>query len=276
MGTRNTFTVGEIRANLANIAIVLHKARYPENIGSAARCALNMGVSTVIAVSPCNPDREKMLKMATHEAAHLIEDMEVHESLASALAPFQYVVGTTARLGRHRKVLATPRELAGEIIDLSQENRVALLFGPENTGLSNEDLRHCHILVTIPTACFASVNVSQAVMILLYEIFTAAIERTPHGMRSAPRLATSQELQGMYVDLDHALSLIGFLKSEAREREYGLDHVRAFLSRVGLLSREAGLIRGLCRQLKWFVETSSASAAVTAGTGDRNPEKTSP
>ncbi|MEW6327374.1 MAG: RNA methyltransferase [Thermodesulfobacteriota bacterium] len=242
-----------IKTNLANLAIVLHKPRYPENIGAAARCALNMGISKIVAVSPANPDSEKMLKMATHEAAGLIEDMEIYDNLAAALAPFQYVVGTTARLGRHRQALETPRELAGRIVDLSQNNRVALLFGPENTGLSNEELKYCHVVTTIPAAGFASLNLAQAVMIVCYEIFMARMEAFPRN-RITPCLATSEELEGMHADLREALLMIGFLKSE--EQEYGLNQVRAFLSRVKLLSRETQLIRGLCRQLKWFKKNS--------------------
>ncbi|MDD5451454.1 MAG: TrmJ/YjtD family RNA methyltransferase [Desulfovibrionales bacterium] len=242
-----------IKANLVNLAIVLHKPRYPENIGAAARCALNMGISKITVVSPANPDREKMLKMATHEAAGLIEDMEIHDNLDVALAPFHYIVGTTARLGRHRQALETPRELAGRIVDISQNNRVALLFGPENTGLSNEELRYCHIVTTIPTANFASLNLAQAVMIVCYEILMARMEATSRD-RITPHLATSAELEGMYADLQEALLTIGFLKSG--EQEYGLNQVRAFLSRVKLLSRETQLIRGLCRQLKWFKKNS--------------------
>jgi len=247
--------VKTIRANLANLAIILHKPRYPENIGAAARCALNMGISKITVVSPANPDREKMLKMATHEAAGLIEDMEIHDNLAAALAPFQYIVGTTARLGRHRQALETPRELAARIVDISQNNRVALLFGPENTGLSNEDLRYCHIVTTIPTANFASLNLAQAVMIVCYEILMARARMEAASRdRITPHLATSAELEGMYADLQEALLTIGFLKRE--EQEYGLNQVRNFLSRVSLLSRETQLIRGLCRQLKWFKKNS--------------------
>ncbi len=242
-----------IKANLNNIAIILHKPRYPENIGAVARCAMNMGIPKVMAVSPANPDREKMLKMATHEAAGLIEDMEVYDDLAAALAPFQYVVGTTARLGKHRQALEMPRELAGRLVDLSQNSRVALVFGPENTGLTNEELKYCHTVTTIPAAGFASLNLAQAVMILCYEIFVAASEASSV-VRFTPQLATSKELEGMYRDLRQALLEIGFLKSESQE--YGLNQVRAFLSRIKLLSRETQLIRGICRQIKWFKKNS--------------------
>ncbi len=244
-----------MQANLTNIAVVLHKPRYPENVGAAARCALNMGIPRIIVVSPSNPDREKMLKMATHEAASLIQDMEIHDDISTALAPFQYVVGTTARSGRHRKSLKNPRELAGRIVDISQNNRVALLFGPENTGLSNEELRYCHVTATIPTAVFSSLNLSHAVMIMLYEIFTASGQASSE-TSPTPHLATSSELQGMYGDLREALRIVAFLK--VQDNEHGLDRLRDFLSRVDLLSSEARLIRGLCRQLKWFKENALA------------------
>lgn len=237
------------KAKLDNIAVILDKPKYPENIGSVARCARNMGVPKIICVNPLNPDQEKMLKMATHEAAQLIEGMEIHSTLESALAPFNFIIGTTARLGRHRQALKSPRELAGEIVVLSQKNKVGILFGPENTGLSNDELRLCHTVTTIDTADFSSLNVSQAVMVMLYEIFTASVERQSGG-NSQARIATFEELQGMYADLREALLTIGFLKAE--NQEYGLDQVRSFLSRMRLLSRETQLIRGLCRQFKWY------------------------
>lgn len=242
-----------IKANLANIAIVLHQPRYPENIGAAARCAMNMGIGKIVAVNPANPEREKMLKMATHEAAHLIDNMAVYDDLTVALAPFQYIVGTTARLGRHRQAQETPHELAGRITELSQNNQIALLFGPENTGLSNEEIRYCHITTSIPTAGFASLNLAQAVIIICYEIFMAS-NAAPSIAHITPRLATFEELQGMYADLRETLLTMGFLKSEGQE--YGLNQVRAFLSRVKLFSRETQLIRGICRQIKWFKKNS--------------------
>jgi tRNA/rRNA methyltransferase len=89
---------------LDNITIVLMAPKYPENIGAAARCALNMGISRLAVVSVTAPDREKMLKMATHKAAHLIDNLNCFTNLAEALAPFSHVVGTTARQGRKRRI----------------------------------------------------------------------------------------------------------------------------------------------------------------------------
>jgi tRNA/rRNA methyltransferase len=120
---------------LDNIAIVLMEPKYPENIGAAARCAMNMGISRLIVVRIEAPDQEKMLKMATHKAAHLIEDLKCFTNLEEALAPFSHVVGTTARQGRKRRIENSPRYMLDSILPLLENNQVALLFGPEDRVL---------------------------------------------------------------------------------------------------------------------------------------------
>jgi tRNA/rRNA methyltransferase len=115
---------------LDNIAIVLMEPKYPENIGAAARCAMNMGISRLIVVrieAPVvrieAPDQEKMLKMATHKAAHLIKDLRCFASLEEALAPFSHVVGTTARQGRKRRIENSPRYMLDSILPLGSYQR---------------------------------------------------------------------------------------------------------------------------------------------------------
>ena len=139
---------------LDQIAIVLHRPRFPENIGAAARAAANMGISQLILVSPKDCDLTRILKMATLSAADLVENMEVYADLHTALQPFNYVVGTTARTGGQRQELKTPREVAAELVPICANNRAALLFGPEDRGLTNAQLRYCQALVTIPTTGF--------------------------------------------------------------------------------------------------------------------------
>ncbi|MEN8142104.1 MAG: RNA methyltransferase, partial [Thermodesulfobacteriota bacterium] len=131
----------EIRACLAKVAIVLVEPKYPENIGAAARSAMNMGISRLIVVRNEDPDREAMLRMATHNAAHLIENMQIFRALEPALEPFSLVVGTTARQGRQRRPPNTPRAMVEKLLPLLAENQVAILFGPEHRGLTNDDLK---------------------------------------------------------------------------------------------------------------------------------------
>ena len=173
------------RVNHGNISIVLKGPRYPENIGAAGRAMMNMGFRDLLVVSPENPDPERMFKMATHKAADIVRKISFHDHLADALAPFQYVVGATARLGGERKETLPPWALASRLIPISQNNKVALLFGPEDTGLANEDIQFCHALVNIPTEGFSSLNLAQAVMVVCYEI-SVAEQKKKTGAVSAP------------------------------------------------------------------------------------------
>jgi TrmH family RNA methyltransferase len=156
-----------------HITLVLHQPRFAENIGASARAAWNMGLSHIILVNPEDTDWERMTKLSTHVARGLLEKMETYSSLAEALAPFHYIVGTTSRLGGQRKEVIGPSQAAEKIRSLGHQNRIAILFGPENRGLSNEELRFCHSTVHIPTASASSLNLAQAVLILSYEIFLA-------------------------------------------------------------------------------------------------------
>jgi tRNA/rRNA methyltransferase len=101
--------------NLENVAIILNRPRYPENIGAVARAILNMGFSQLMVVDPQNYDLTRILKMATHAAVEVVEQMQVFENLQTALETFNYVVGTTARLGGQRQVIGSPAKLAQKL-----------------------------------------------------------------------------------------------------------------------------------------------------------------
>jgi tRNA/rRNA methyltransferase len=229
------------------VAVVLFRPRLPENIGAAARAACNMGLSRLVLVQPQDLNRERMAMMATGAAAPLLDAMEVHDDLGRALGPFQYVVGATARLGGVRRDYLSPREMAAALIEIAAANDVALLFGPENFGLTNDELAYCHALVHIPTGTCSSLNLAQAVMVLAYEIATAAGERP----RFAPRLANSAELASMYAMLQKTLVKINFISHQ--NPEHWMFNVRRLFARHGLLAREAQVIKGICRQIDWYV-----------------------
>jgi tRNA/rRNA methyltransferase len=232
---------------LDNISIVLNRPRYPENIGAAARAMQNMGIGNLVVVAPRNCDLTRILKMATHAAADVVEEMRIAGTLADALGPFSFVVGTTARLGRHRPVIDSPARLARELIPISRCNNVAVLFGPEDRGLTNEDIRLCHRLVNIPTAAFASINLAQAVMIICYELFGAG--RTEIA-GYPPRLANRHELDGMYEQMKEILVRIHYINPE--NPDHWMDRIRHFFTRLQLQARDVSIIRGICRQINWY------------------------
>ena len=269
-----------------HITLVLHQPRFAENIGASARAAWNMGLSHIILVNPEDTDWERMSKLSTHVARGLLEKMEIYASLSEALAPFNYIVGTTARLGGQRKEVIDPAQAAEKIRSLGRQNRIAVLFGPENRGLSNEELRFCQSTVHIPTASAGSLNLAQAVLIMSYEIFLShqheSFRISDWGLRNDEKsnlpspqtfepssfdssnsairnpkseirntLASSFELEGMYRHLSEALQMMDFL--DKQNPELWMMSLRRFFSRVGLYSNEVRMIRGVCRQLKWFI-----------------------
>jgi tRNA/rRNA methyltransferase len=235
------------KINLNNVSIVLLRPRYPENIGAAARAMRNMGISQLVVVEPQNCDLTKICKMATHEAIEVVERMIVCQTLKSALAEFNFVVGTTARLGGQRKVVSSPAKLAQKLICLSAQNQIAILFGPEDRGLTNSDIRFCDILVNIPTAEFSSLNLAQAVMIMCYELFCFSRDKPGE---FAPRLANRHELDDMYEQLKDVLVRICFINPE--NPDYFMNNLRHFGSRLQLRAKEVSIIRGICRQIDWY------------------------
>lgn len=235
------------RINLKNVSIILKQPRYPENIGAAARAICNMGIGKLVLVNPINCDLIKVMKLATHAAAEVVEQIELYKELKEALFTYNYVVGTTARIGKHRQSIKNPSKLARSLIPISRDNNIAIIFGPEDRGLSNEDIRYCDALVNIPTADFSSINLAQAVMIICYEILNAGCTESSDVVA---RLAARHELEGMYDQLKDILVRISYINPE--NPDYWMNKLRRFFTRLHLRAREVSIIRGICRQIDWY------------------------
>ena len=233
--------------NQKNVSIILSRPRYPENIGAAARAMRNMGFEQLIVVGPQNYDMSRVLKMATHGAVEVVEQIKVYEELRTALEPLSYIVGTTARLGGQRQLVGSAARLAQKLAPISKENQVGLLFGPEDRGLTNEDIRLCHELVNIPTAEFSSLNLAQAVMVVCYELRRY---NQPGGKTFVPRLANRHELDGMYAQLKDILVRISYIQPD--NPDYFMNNLRHFGTRLKLRAKEVSIIRGICRQIDWY------------------------
>jgi tRNA/rRNA methyltransferase len=229
--------------NLKNVAIILKRPKYPENIGAAARAMLNMGLSQLIVVDPQNCDLTRILKMATHAAVEVVEQMQVYENLQTALEALNYVIGTTARLGGQRQVIGSPAKLAQKLAPLSENNQVGILFGPEDRGLTNADIRLCHELVNIPTAEFSSLNLAQAVMIICYEL---RAYNQPQDNIFVPRLASRHELDGMYAQLKDILVRLSYIQPD--NPDHFMNSIRYFCTRMQLRAKEVSIIR----QIDWY------------------------
>lgn len=235
--------------SVANLRIVLVRPQYSGNIGAVARAMGNFAMKSLVLVNPAPVHRQQAEMMAVH-AREVLDTMQVHTSLRAAIADCGLVIGTTCRPGLYREHAVSLRTLAPTLVAATTTNRVALVFGPEDSGLSNEDLRCCHQLLTIPTApTYASLNVAQAVVLCCSEIFLVAQSEGEH---VAPSLAVAERQEVMYEKLKKALLQIGFLHKD--NPEHIMLALRRLFGRAGLEERDVRILLGMARQIEWYAD----------------------
>jgi TrmH family RNA methyltransferase len=228
------------------VTIILVRPQSPGNIGAVARAMQNMGLQHLALVAPERFPHPEARMMACH-AEPLLQQAQVYASLQAAIAPCHWLIGTSARHRQYRVPPLTPRELAQKLPDLCQSNRVGILFGPEDTGLTTAELQLCHEFVVIPTVPEAtSLNLAQAVMVVCYEIMQVRYQPAVHPR--AP-MATAAELEAMYEHLRQAFAIRGF--ADLAMIDGIIDRLRRILARTTLETRDVRLIRGIARQLAW-------------------------
>jgi tRNA (cytidine32/uridine32-2'-O)-methyltransferase len=242
---------------LSNIRIVLVNTSHPGNIGSAARAMKTMGLDSLYLVEPKLFPHDKAREMASY-AVDLLERAKVVASLDEAIADCSYVVGTSARMRTVPWPLLSPREVAGRAVVESKSHQVALLFGREQTGLTNEELNRCHFHVHIPAnPDYSSLNIAAAVQVLAYELRVAALAEPERAAVEPPvsilgpesedfwdyRLATSQEMEGFYGHLQDTLIGLDFLNPEAPRKL--MSRLRRLFNRARPDMMEVNILRGM-------------------------------
>ena len=240
---------------LDGLAVVLFQPKFAQNVGAAARACANMGCAELVLVAPRDWSLELALPMATAKGEPVLRAARMVADLGEALAGFAHVYGTTARTGGWRKGLLAPRAAAARAVEQCRGGaRVALLFGPEDRGLTNEQTEVCGQLVTIPTAEASSLNLAQAVLLLLYECLLAE-QDAPRGAPREPaahNLASHAEQELLFSALREALLAIGVLKDQ--NTDYWMLPVRRFVQRTPLRRTEFNMLMGVCRQMRWVAE----------------------
>ncbi|MBN1826481.1 MAG: RNA methyltransferase [Candidatus Eisenbacteria bacterium] len=216
------------------IRFVLIGTTEPGNIGASARAIKAMGFGRLVLVSPPEGWRTPHAEAMAHGAEEILDGAETHGTVEEATAGCAWVVGTTRRTRRHHAEIVTPREWSGRLASIPGDERVAILFGPEKTGLSNEDVLRCRLIITVPTPMeHPSLNLAQAVMLLAYE--TALALREPAESVARPKPATAEELERLYETMDHALRVNEF---EEKRRVALVRHLRLILHRAQLSAEE--------------------------------------
>lgn len=237
------------------LCVVLVGARNPLNIGAAARAMSNFGFLRLRVVNVYDVAYREARSAVG--AASLLANAEECKSVAEAVADCTLVVGTTAV--RHRELQHPLRRLEYGARLIRRElatGRVALMFGPEKTGLSNDDLSYCHWLMNIPTReQHISMNLGQAVAVCLYELLRDGRKTTPKKLVKKERVekrAAAGEVERISEGLLEALHRSGYVKPIAVTSTE--ERVRRMVRRMNLSSRDAELWLGMFRQILWKIK----------------------
>jgi tRNA/rRNA methyltransferase len=233
--------------------VVLVRPRNPLNIGAAARAMANFGLLEMVAVAPFEPTWNEARTSAVGGAETVIAAARALSSLADATGDATLVIGTTTGSRRNlgRELLPLP-ELATWLRRRRARGRVALLFGSEKTGLSNEDLSRCHALLRIPTTLDCpSMNLGQAVAVCAYELVRSGV----FSMR-APVITTHRSDPANLQTLDHVfgravrlLDVSGYLQPKSRTAM--LVKLRRVLLGLNLTRNDARILGGVLSQVEW-------------------------
>jgi tRNA (cytidine32/uridine32-2'-O)-methyltransferase len=224
------------------------------NIAGAVRLAKNFGIEQIRLVQPHVFDPWRIEGIA-HNTADLVARITLHDTLAQATEDCVYLAALTARERTAKRSVLRPRSAAAELVERSAQGPAALVAGREDRGLTNEELDHCHALVTIATApSYRSLNLAQAVGILLYEVWLArsgqdSPRKPPR--RDAPA-APSGRMELLFRDWERALWAIDFFKT--RRTEVVMRSVREVFFRADLDWREASLFRAMALEEVRFME----------------------
>jgi len=237
------------------VRIVLVEASHPGNLGAVARAMKNMGLLDLWLVAPRQFPHPEATALAS-SAADLLDTAHVVDSVPEALAGCGYVLGTTARVRtQYPWPILAAREAAVRAVGEAQQAPVALLFGPERTGLTNEHLALCHALVQIPTnPNYSSLNLAQAVLLLAYELRMATGAQPVLPEREAP-LPAAETVEHLYDHFDRVMQRAGF--EMHGKPEHISRRVRRLLHRAVPDQQEVNLLRG-------FLTTVEAAIGTTA------------
>ena len=299
---------------LSNVQIVMVRTRFPENIGMAARACANMGVKNITLVNPElwveNQVQEsenyitKAKSLATSAGTRVIDQIKTAPSLTQAIADSTICIGTTARTGGWRQGILTP-EAAAQIAwqQLIQNGRVAFVFGSEDKGLENHDIELCTHLVSIPTSLSAaSLNLAQAILILLYELRKATPEQIKQLAETSPApqanqqaaqqnlqlnaqqagrsprqgrvkhspLITLEQQELLISNIKQAMQAIGSLPEV--NSNYFLLPIRRFVSRSQVRHNEFSMLMGICNKIMRLSKLNSQYP--TSDLSDNSPNPT--
>jgi tRNA/rRNA methyltransferase len=243
---------------LTHCRIVLVRPHYAGNLGSTARVMRNFGLSDLVLVAPyCSTDDLEARRLATHGLG-VLDSARVVPELGGALADCVFTLATSALTAGviRRGMIGTPSEMSPQLLAAAERGPVAVVFGPEPHGLSNEEIGRCHGMIHIPVdPDYPALNLAQAVTVCCYELRKAWSANVNAGRQEpAPGrvLAPHADLERMFEHLREAFRAVGFLFGDRQE---SLMHsMRQLIGRALPTPQEVRMLHGLARQLLWVAK----------------------
>lgn len=230
---------------LQRIRVVLVEPSHPGNIGGAARALKTMGLSRLGVVRPKRfPDPQAEWRAAG--AQDVLDAVTVYDSVDQAIADCHWIVGTSTRSRRIPWPVKSAAEVAADLLAQPADREIAVLFGRETNGLSNDELQRCHCHLQIPAnPAYPSLNLAMAVQVVCYELFKQCESVMPEPEWDRPA-ATQAQLEGLMQHLEGALVHSGFL--DPGNPGQTMTRLRRLFTRVSLDDTEVQMLRGILRQ----------------------------
>jgi len=236
-----------------SVRIVLVEPAGERNIGSIARVMRNMGLTELFIVNPhCNPLSEDAKVMAVH-GLEVLENAQIVDSIPTALQGCQRAIATTARERGIPTPLEKPRDVMGWLLEDNLNS--ALIFGPEDRGLSNQELSYAQRFVCIPSNPeYPSLNLAQAVGVCAYELYQEFFHQKQEKARETKPeeiedLADLKALEGYYQHLESVLLQVNYLYPHTAKTT--MEKIKRIVNRSNLKSQELSMLRGMLRQVEW-------------------------
>ncbi len=229
-----------------NISFILIDTTESGNIGAAARSLKNCGFSKLELVRPGEFPSSDSVRFA-HGAEDVLAAVTVHQELTAALRDKSLVIGTTRRSGRKRGLIYPVREAVERVRSFSENNQVALLFGKEDRGLTNDEAAECSFMINIPASTEQpSFNLAQAVLIVAYEIsFSTYTAEQP------PATISNEELSNLFERLRNLMKMAGYAPKGIRDEENEImADLKRLISRANITEREARMLHGIISQIE--------------------------
>ncbi len=236
---------------LNNIHIILCETSHPGNIGATARAMKNMGLQQLVLVAPKQFPHKEALDRASG-ADDILENAKVVSSLHQAIADCQWVYGTSARERTFAWPQLTPKQVAEKVQQqISIDEKVAIIFGPEQSGLTNEDLQLCDYHLAIPANPeYSSLNLGQAVQIVTYEIYQAFLDNKDSlaPTLAAPEKATAQSIAQLLAQFERVAIDLDFM--DPKNPKKLLPRVQRLLAKAQLETEEVNILRGFLKRVE--------------------------